>query len=332
MKDSPLMGKSNYENALIVKYLAFGTAEVAANLNKWFYPILGYAPYNKEGEKLAKEALKRALEALNSELLTKTFLVGERISMADIALACHLVEAYKKLFDEAYRASFPNVTRWFTTVVNQPKVKAILGEVALCEQAEVYDAKKFAAKKVEKPKKEAPKKEEDLEEIAAAELKEESKKKNPLDELPPSNFVLDNWKRFYSNNDPPAAIEYFWQNFDAEGFSLWKVEYKYNDELGAIFMSSNLIGGFFQRLDRARKYAFGSMLVTGVANDNKITGYFVFRGQDVPFEVTDAADYESYSFTKADHTDATVKAQFNDYLAWEGSNLPGAFADGKIFK
>lgn len=90
-------------------------------------------------------------------------------------------------------------------------------------------------------------------------------------------------------------------------------------------MSSNLIGGFFQRLDRARKYAFGSMLVTGEANDNKITGYFVFRGQDVPFEVTDAADYESYKFTKADASSPTVRAEFNDYISWAGPNLPGKF-------
>ena len=186
-----------------------------------------------------------------------------------------------------------------------------------------------------------------MEDLAEAEAKAEAKKKNPLDDLPPSPFVLDAWKRFYSNNECPQSVEYFWQNYDPVGYSMWKVEYKYQDELGAIFMSSNLIGGFFQRLDRARKYgmkeedahaahtckiAFGSMIVTGVANDNKITGYFIFRGQDVPFEVTDAADYESYKFTKADSADQKVRQEWNDYIAWEGATLPGTFCDGKIFK
>ena len=52
--------------------------------------------------------------------------------------------------------------------------------------------------KKEKPKKE---KKEDLEAIAAAEEKAKSKEKNPLDLLPPSPFIMDDWKRFYSNNE-----------------------------------------------------------------------------------------------------------------------------------
>ena len=74
------------------------------------------------------------------------------------------------------------------------------------------------------------------------------------------------------------------------------------------------------------------MMVTGEAKHNQISGYWLFRGQNVPEEATDAADYESYNFTKVDHTDAKVKETWNDYLKWEGANLPGKFADGKIFK
>lgn len=35
---------------------------------------------------------------------------------------------------------------------------------------------------------------------------------------------------------------------DPEGYSLWKVAYKYPDELTQVFMSSNLIGGYFSEL------------------------------------------------------------------------------------
>lgn len=166
--------------------------------------------------------------ALNVELLNKTFLVGERITLADISVACHLIAGYTKLFDADYRKPFPNVTRWFLTVVNQPKVKAIVGEIALCTATLKYDAKKAAAAsapKAEKPKKEAAApQEESLEDIAAAEAKAEAKKKNPLDELPPSSLVLDNWKRFYSNNSEADSCKWFWENYDPQGYSLWKVE------------------------------------------------------------------------------------------------------------
>jgi elongation factor 1-gamma len=86
---------------------------------------------------------------------------------------------------------------------------------------------------------------------------------------------LDAWKRFYSNNETPQSVEYFWQNYDPQGFSLWKVDYKYNDELGAVFMSSNLIGGFFQRLDRARKYG---AFCWGIRCEKK--SYFSIRFHD----------------------------------------------------
>jgi len=33
--------------------------------------------------------------------------------------------------------------------------------------------------------------------------------------------------------------------FDPEGFSVWRVDFKYPEELTQVFMSSNQIGGFF---------------------------------------------------------------------------------------
>lgn len=326
-----LVGASAYDKARVLQYVSFASAELGVNIGKWLYPLLGYFPYNKQEEAKAKENLDRSLGALDKELATKTFLVGERVTLADIACVCTLYSAMKLLLEAPARAKHANVLRWFETCVNQPNFKAVLGEFKFC----VKTMEKVAPKKEEKPKKEAAKPaasaSDDLE-AAAEKEKAEEKKKNPLDELPKSSFVLDEWKRFYSNNETPDAIKWFWEKVDKEGYSLWKVDYKYNNELGLVFMSSNLIGGFFQRLEKARKYAFGSMVVCGEDKKNTISGYFVFRGQGVPAEVQDAADYPSYDFKKCDWNDAKVKAQFNDYLSWEGANLPGKFADGKIFK
>ena len=43
----------------------------------------------------AKEQLKTALSVLNQYLETRTFLVGERISQADITVVCDLLLAYQ---------------------------------------------------------------------------------------------------------------------------------------------------------------------------------------------------------------------------------------------
>lgn len=120
-----------------------------------------------------------------------------------------------------------------------------------------------------------------------------------------------------------------WYRIDPEGYSIWRVDYKYNDELTLVFMSNNLIGGFYARLERAHKYAFGSMVVCGTNNNNTISGYFIIRGQEIPEEVSDAADFDSYTFQKIEPSQYEEKKdEIYKYMAWEVEG----FADGKIFK
>ena len=76
-----------------------------------------------------------------------------------------------QLFDEAYRKTYPHVTRWWLTLAHQPAFAAVLGEAKLCEQpmkftppkkeaggAKADGAAKEAAPKKEKEPKPAPKK------------------------------------------------------------------------------------------------------------------------------------------------------------------------------
>ena len=54
---------------------------------------------------------------------------------------------------------------------------------------------------------------------------------------------------------------------DKDGYSLWHwhVDFKYNEELTQTFMSSNQMGGFFNRLEASCKYLFGSV---GMSNNS----------------------------------------------------------------
>ena len=105
--------------------------------------------------------------------------------------------------------------------------------------------------------------------------------------LSPSPFVLDAFKRVYSNEDiEKKAIPFLWENFDREGWSIWRADYKYEDELKRIFMSANLIGGMFQRLEKLHKYAFGSVLIFGEDYKSSISGIWVLRGQQLAFDVS----------------------------------------------
>ncbi|RIA92214.1 hypothetical protein C1645_723568 [Glomus cerebriforme] len=329
-----LLGKDNKETSQVLHYVLFAENEITPHANTWVNPILGITPFNKAAHNQAVTSLKKSLDVLEKVLLNKTYLVGERITLADIAVSTSLYLPFKLVLDTGFRKEHPNLSRWYTTLINQPAFKKVMGDVTLADVAVEYTApKKDKPKKEQKeqPKKETKPKETDVE--AEEEEKPAPKPKSKLDSLPPSSFVLDEWKRVYSNNDTrPTAVDWFWEHFDPEGYSIWRVDYKYNDELTKVFMSSNLIGGFFNRLERARKYAFGSLVVLGEDGANSIAGYFVIRGQEVPEEVYDAADFESYNFQKADHTDPAVKSSFEDYIAWDGHLDGKKFADGKIFK
>jgi elongation factor 1-gamma len=152
----------------------------------------------------ATATLKAGLAALDAYLLTRTYLVGESITFADISVAAGLVYPFQFIVDGAWRKSIGNVTRWFNTCVNQSEFSAVVGEVNLAKEnlSAGKAAKKEAApaaKKEEKPKKEEKKAEKPKADDDDDEPKPEKKAAHPLTLLPPSKMVLDEWKRTYSN-------------------------------------------------------------------------------------------------------------------------------------
>lgn len=343
-----LRGKTDLERAQVVQWMAFADSELLPAVCAWTFPMQGIIQYNKQTTERAKEELRRALAALNNHLLPRTYLVGERVTLADVAVCCTLLSAFQLAMDAEFRKPYGNVVRWFNTIVNQPQVKTVVGEVKLCvkpaepqpvqggaggkKDKKKEDKKPKEEKKKPKEEKKAPKEEADpAEEVMAA----EPKSKDPFAGMPKSNWDMDDFKRFYSNNDEDKSIPYFWEKFDKENYSIWFAEYKYPEELGQIFMSSNLVGGMFQRLEKLRKNAFASVVVFGENKDSSISGIWVWRGHDLVFELSPdwQVDYESYDWKKLDPDSEETKKMVNDYFKWEGVDSKGRKANqGKIFK
>jgi elongation factor 1-gamma len=144
---------------------------------------------------------------------------------------------------------------------NQDIYLAVAGEPTFIEEAVKYTPPKKEPKPAAAPKAAAPKPAAQQEEE-----EEETPKVKEADHPLKANaegvkqLDFDEWKRTYSNNDTRSvALPWFFENIKEKNVSVWKVEYKYNDELTLTFMSSNLIGGFFARLEASRKWIFGSM-------------------------------------------------------------------------
>lgn len=121
--------------------------------------------------------------------------------------------------------------------------------------------------------------------------------------------------------------------YDPEGYSLWFCDYKYNEENTVSFVTMNKVGGFLQRMDLARKYAFGKMLIIGSEPPFKVKGLWLFRGKEIPkFVLDECYDMELYEWKQVDITDEAQKERVSqmieDYEPFEGESL----LDAKCFK
>ena len=143
-------------------------------------------------------------------------------------------------------------------------------------------------------------------------------------------FVLDEWKRVYSNEEVTVSIPWFFEHFDKEGYSIWFAKYKHELNQPMKFMCMNLVGGMFQRLERCIKIGFGSVLVFGNSKPFEIEGVWVFKGTELPKELLDCDDTELYDWRRLD-TEAD-KELISEFLAWEGKFNGRSNFDGKIFK
>lgn len=343
VSNETLRGTNPVDQALVLQYLEFADTEILPSACTWVYPTLGFKQYNKQDTEKAQNHLKKCLTLLNDLLESRTFLVGERISLADIALACNMLMLYAQVLDPKFREPYGNVNRWFLTCINQPNFKAVLGDFALCEKMATFDNKRYQELhpkenkkgKDPKPKQEKKQKEAKPEAPAAAQTAVEApkpKKKDLFAGVPETAFVMDNWKRFYSNNDAAAYNAYLWENFDPAAWSWWHCDYDYNYEHKVDFMTNNSVNGFFQRLEGCRKHLFGVCLVFKEQSKNPeketdvgvftVSGVFLQRGQDLIFTIGEEEgwnyDAEYYSFRKLDPLNNTLdKSCVESYLNYE---------------
>ncbi|CRK22873.1 hypothetical protein BN1708_013522 [Verticillium longisporum] len=308
--------------ASILRWMSFVNSEVLPPLGGWFRPLLGRDPYNKKSVEDSSKVALKAVGAIEKHLQNNTYLVGERITLADIFAASILSRGFEFFFDKEWRSQNPNTYRWFDTIVNQDIYTAVAGKQEYLEKPKLTNV---APKKAEAPKPAAPKPAPAA--APAAEDEPAPKPKHPLEALPRATVPIDEWKRQYSNLETPEALKWFWENISFEEYSLWKVDYKYNDELTMTFMSANLIGGFNARLEGSRKYLFGCASVYGEANASVIQGAFVVRGQEFKPVFDVAPDYESYEFTKLDPTKPEDKEFVENMWSWE----KGVTVDGKEY-
>ena len=125
MANNQLRGTGDIDPALVQQYVNFADNEILPASCTWTFPTLGIMQYNKQvssdcseledhmttlnqrimyfyyyiiqATEQAQGTVKAALGLLNEALATRTFLVGERVTLADITCVCNLVLLYKQV-------------------------------------------------------------------------------------------------------------------------------------------------------------------------------------------------------------------------------------------
>lgn len=186
--------------------MSFANSEALPALGGWFRPLIGRDPYNKKNVDDSAKSTAAKMAVLEEHLTANTYLVGERLTLADLFTVGIVSRGFQFFFDKEWRSEHPAVARWYETVYNQPIYSDVADKLNLVETA--IPNKPPPKEKEDKPKqekKEQPKKQEKKKEVEEDEEEDEApaapKAKHPLEALPKPTFVLDDWKRKYSNEE-----------------------------------------------------------------------------------------------------------------------------------
>lgn len=79
----------------------------------------------------ALKEVKEQLKLLNNALNLKEFLVGNRFTLADVAVFVALYIPFTMSLDAGFRKAMPHVSAWFERVAKRPEVVKIVGHVHL---------------------------------------------------------------------------------------------------------------------------------------------------------------------------------------------------------
>uniref|UniRef100_A0A671YNW0 Valine--tRNA ligase n=1 Tax=Sparus aurata TaxID=8175 RepID=A0A671YNW0_SPAAU len=141
-------GVDTKQQSQVWQWLSFADNELTPVSSAVVFPLMGMM-----GSSRAE--MMRVLKVLDQALEPRTFLVGESITLADMAVATAVLLPFKYVLEPPDRTVLTNVTRWFLTCINQPQFLKVLGKVTLCEKMVPVAPKTIAAQL----KKEAKKKE-----------------------------------------------------------------------------------------------------------------------------------------------------------------------------
>ncbi|KAI1430191.1 glutathione S-transferase [Xylaria sp. FL1777] len=134
-KAGQLLGTDAKTQALIAQWTSFSEGEIFFNTNTPVgMVVIKYIPYNEMAFDLNIAGLERDLKYLEGVLQGgKKYIIGDKLTMADLMVTSFLYPAYKYLVDAEMRKGIPNVNAYIQAFAALPEHKKYYGELEMCE-------------------------------------------------------------------------------------------------------------------------------------------------------------------------------------------------------
>ena len=329
-----LLGENIFEKCKIIQWIEFANNEIFKCNKNIIYPIFGWNNLNKEDYNKDNNKIKEYLKIIEKELENKEYIIGNKISIADIKLFSSLRYLMILYLPEQMRNKlYPKINKWYEKIMNTSEAINAYGRTILCKNI-IKPYNGIINKNIEKidnnQKKDKKDKKENIQKNK--EIKKEKEpyipsilelprynikpiENNILDLLPESKFDLDKFKiEFLKNNNKKNGMKYFWKNYDPDGYSLWFIEYN-NDinECITLFRTCIIKGNILEQLKYFKKYCFGVLGVYGNDSDYKIRGCLLWRGNEIPEEIKNIDCYNKLNIRKLDYNQKKDQQLVHDY-------------------
>ena len=255
--------------------------------------------FNKE-----KDKIKDFLDKIENKLKDKNYLVGNRLTLADIVLFRYLRFFMMFNFPDGYRNKFlVNTTKWFENIMNTNEAIKAYGRTILCKKPIKPIINKIN-KKIENEKENNQKKEEIIEKKEEkVEKIIKSCEKKELNLKPRSEFNLNEFKNtFLNSKNKEEEIEKFLGEFNPEEYSLWWLENQFSkEEINNLSDAINFKNSFLQIFDSLRNESFAVHGVYGTEGNFRIRGVWIWKGKDIPKELVKSKYFDHMTIKLLDY-------------------------------
>ena len=108
--ESGLLGEGRLQQAQVAQWLSYATGQLGPNVEVISDTLFGYINTFQDEFNAAQTDIKSQIKTLDTRLNGKDWLVGERLTLADLYVAALLTVPYSLSLDAGYQKAMSNVT------------------------------------------------------------------------------------------------------------------------------------------------------------------------------------------------------------------------------